>query len=572
VPHDLATIVAKCLSKEPEHRYPTAAELAADLERFVRGGPIGARPVGPVERFARWVRRKPTAAAAYGFSSLAVLLAVVVLVVLGFWHDAEGARGLAENERTAAEAAKKDAEAARDQLAHEKKFTEVERDKAVNLKGIADGALGEAVRLKGIAEALQAKEAEDNKRERAKLRVNQYGSTIQLAHQEWRDNNIVGARTMLDGTPSELRGWEWQYVHRLCHGSLLTLKGHQESVTSACFNLDGSRVATGSEDGTAKVWDTKTGAAHFALDGHTGRVDSVSFSADGSLIVTASSDKTAKVWNAKTGKELRTLRGHAEALYSACFSADGSRVVTASYDKTAKVWDAKVGADVGADVVVIRGRADRAPPATRSIDGSELMVEPDGMVQVRDFSGAARAKLQWHHGTVAAAAFSPDGSQIVTAGWDGTTRIWDARTGAERVALTGHTGRVLSACFSPDGRRIVTGGSDRTARVWDVLAGVELATLRGHADAVSSAAFNGNGSRIVTGSTDKTAKVWDARTGAEVLTLRGHTDGVESVSFAPDGWRVLTRGRDGVTRVWNARPLDREFLLPPAPPPRQVGK
>ena len=63
-------------------------------------------------------------------------------------------------------------------------------------------------------------------------------------------------------------------------------------------------------------------------------------SADGSRIVTGSEDNTAKVWDAKTGAEVLTLKGHTDWVYSVCVSADGSRIVTGSEDKTAKVWDA----------------------------------------------------------------------------------------------------------------------------------------------------------------------------------------------------------------------------------------
>src|SRR4051812_36936808 len=78
---------------------------------------------------------------------------------------------------------------------------------------------------------------------------------------------------------------------------LLTLKGHAESVNSASFSADASRVVTGSDDHTAKVWDAKTGTEVLALKGHAGGVNSASFSADGLRIVTGSDDHTAKVWD-----------------------------------------------------------------------------------------------------------------------------------------------------------------------------------------------------------------------------------------------------------------------------------
>ena len=92
---------------------------------------------------------------------------------------------------------------------------------------------------------------------------------MEVAHQEWRENNVAATVALLDSTRADLRGWEWRYVHRLCHSDLLTLKGHTGAVTSASFSPDGSRIVTASGDKTAKVWDARTGAEVLTLKGHT---------------------------------------------------------------------------------------------------------------------------------------------------------------------------------------------------------------------------------------------------------------------------------------------------------------
>jgi hypothetical protein len=76
--------------------------------------------------------------------------------------------------------------------------------------------------------------------------------------------------------------------------------------------------------------------------------------------------------------------------------------------------------------------------------------------------------LEDHTNAVTSAVFSPDGARIVTASWDKTAKVWDARTGAKLVDLAGHDSSVKSAVFSPDGARIVTASYDNTAKVWDV--------------------------------------------------------------------------------------------------------
>ncbi len=504
LPPDLEVICLKCLEKDPRRRYFGAHALADDLRAWLERRPIAARPVGTLERAALFVRRKPVLASAYALAAAVVFLLGFGGTIARLWRAAENARAEAVVAHDGEKKARLDAEQAR------------------------DGEKAARQRLAGV----------------------EYGRTMEVAHQEWRDGNVGATVSLMESTPAALRGWEWRYVNRLCHSDLLTLRGHSEWLLSACYSPDGLRVVTASNDKTAKIWDAETGAEMLTLRGHSGVVNSASFSPDGSRVITASQDKTAKVWDAKTGAELLSLKGHSMLVMRASFSPDGSRIVTAGGDKTAKVWDAKNGAEV----LTFKGHnlgirsASFSPDSLRVVTASD-----DGTAKVWDAkSGAELHAFTGHNGRVFGASFSPDGLRVVTASGDKTTKVWDARTGLVTLSLTGFNRSVVSASFSPDGTRILTTDGDNSPKVWDARTGTEVFTPKGHTEAVQSASFSPDGSRIITASNDKTAKVWDARRSAEVLTLSGHADVLAAASFNPDGSRIVTSSWDKTARVWDA--------------------
>ena len=111
------------------------------------------------------------------------------------------------------------------------------------------------------------------------------------------------------------------------------------------------------------------------------------------------------------------------------------------------------------------------------------------------------------------AAYSPDGTRIVTASTDKTARIWDARTGVQLAVLSGHMPASWVPLILADGTRIVTASADKTARIWDARTGAQLAVFSGYGARPISVAFSPDGTRLVIASLDKTARIWDARTG-----------------------------------------------------------
>jgi WD40 repeat protein len=282
----------------------------------------------------------------------------------------------------------------------------------------------------------------------------------------------------------------------------LTLNGHTADVESVAWSPDGKRLATGSHDGTAKVWDAASGQPSLTLKGHDAKVLSVAWSPDGKRLATGSGDNTAKVWDAASGQEMLTLKGHKGPVYSAAWSPNGKRLATGSGDNTAKVWDAA--------------------------SGHELLTVT-GPVQ-----------------SVVSVAWCPDGKRLATASWDQPPKVWNAASAQLMLTLKGHNGSVQRVAWSPNGKRLATASYDNTAKVWDAARGQEVLTLKGQNGWVESVAWSPDGKRLATGSGDQTAKVWDASSGQELLTLKGHSHTVFSVAWSPDGKRLAAASADTV--------------------------
>ena len=198
------------------------------------------------------------------------------------------------------------------------------------------------------------------------------------------------------------------------------------------------------------------------------------------------------------------------------------------------------------------------PPAALSPDGRMLATSDDAdrpSLQVWDVgSGRRLFALAGHTDQVHAIEFSPDGTMLVSASEDATTRLWRLDTQAEIAMFRGHGGPVMSVTFDPAGSRIATSGMDATTRLWD-LQGAELASLEGHAQPVTAVAFSRDGLLLATGSADGSVKLWDAATGKETAHLSDRRPGhITAVAFSPDGQLLATTGVAwGGIAVWDLR-------------------
>ncbi len=155
-----------------------------------------------------------------------------------------------------------------------------------------------------------------------------------------------------------------------------------------------------------------------------------------------------------------------------------------------------------------------------------------------------------HTSRVTAVTWSPGGTQIATASYDKTVRVWDASQGSSIITYRGHWDRVQAVAWSPDGRRIASAGDDGTVQVWEAATGQHVLTYRGHANAVSALAWSPDSKRIASASEDKTVQVWDVPSGVLAFAYRSHTGKVLAVAWSPDGRRIASGSEDKSVQVW----------------------
>lgn len=366
---------------------------------------------------------------------------------------------------------------------------------------------------------------------------------------------------------------------------------YRGALCCAVFSPDGTRIATGATDHTARLWDARTGAVVAVLH-NRGILTSVAYSLDGSLLLTSSKEGTDRVWNANNGTLLKEhaccllfldndtdLLVNSEtgpALWNIAtnetvrFDNSGRTYhqfgpISLSVDRT-RLFSVLEEGSSGVIWDLIKHNAIGEIHAPSEITGATFSPHGDLLVTLQknevglddksallwDANSASQiAKLTGHEGAVTAVAFSPDNKIFATGSDDTTIRLW-SRDGTSVAVLRGHEGSIQSLAFSPSGRFLVSASRDGTARIWDVKAKSDddklPVVLRGHASAVVSAVFSPIGHQILTASTDNTARLWDHYVRSMTLAT---IPGQQAPEFSPDGLRLITSSSDSTAKIWS---------------------
>ena len=370
---------------------------------------------------------------------------------------------------------------------------------------------------------------------------------------------------------------------------LVLQQGHSGLITTVAFAPGTNIMATASMDGTARLWDNKSGQL-LAVCLHGEPISNLAFARNGETFVTFSAFGLLRFWNTQTGRLIAgvTLIPN-NKLANTAFACDGSVVTTFVYQGKTQIWDMATGVmksafDWNADSLQRYGRPLKFIP-----DGKTLVflreeqeeADPNAAANKRykivtlelvdALTGLSKAVLppfeqRADQGANSVVAFSADAALLALGSEDGNVHLWNLRSGKMLPVLHNSRLPITFLSFSPDGKRLASASNQATRELpgdvslWDAATGKRLALLPGKPEIqVLALCFSQNGQILATATLDgrspkSSLQFWDVLTGK----VRAQTDGaahVDHLTFSPDDSLIVGSEPEGALRTWNARTL-----------------
>ena len=449
------------------------------------------------------------------------------------------------------------------------------------------------------------------------------------ARQEWISGHDARAAVLLQAafqSKADAPGLRFLLPEtlRAFTSQLAEYRGHIAGMSSIAYHPLGNSILTGSRDGTAKLWDAKTGQLLASFDGHLAEITAVAFSPDGSRVATASRDHTGRVWDVLSGGFV-VLRGHGDLVNGVAFHpTDPDRVMTASSDGTVRTWDhtarfgetngirkqtpiaAKTAKTESPDLNATTTPAPEkhAPATTKEVPPTASRAEQIGSIRMsqsnnleawsisvsrdgryyavacadnrtRVFDEADRLKVLLEHPEpVGFVAFVTDSGhdRILTVGT--RARIWDVGGILNPPSTSSSTTRSMTPARATrpttaptTRRRPATQGtalSAGSATPPGVVVAKWVREFGGSSGPILAAAVSPDGRWLATADSARSLTLWDAVGGSPVERFEGIDSDVTTIAFAPDGTSLASGGADAVGHIWDLRDA-RQTPLPHAP-------
>ncbi len=309
------------------------------------------------------------------------------------------------------------------------------------------------------------------------------------------------------------------------------------------------QLASGSEDGTVKIWNLATGKIIKSLSQILSQkkiswVLSVAFSPDGNTLVPTSSEGKIKIWNTHNWKCIKTLN-HKGWVLSVAFSPDGKFLVSTSSEGKIKIWNTTNWED---SKTLTQEEGGWVRSVAFSPDGKFLASGSNSSIEIWNVNTWKCIKILTPEYNIYSVVFSPDGSTLVSSSDQGKIKIWDTNNWKLIKAFKGHNSTIYSVIFHQEGKIIASVARDDdykanlyghyTVKIWDTNNWKLIKTLTQNGDAYS-VAFSPDGKKLASGF-NPNVKIWDTSDWKLIKTFKGHKDMIKSIVFMPYSKKILS--------------------------------
>jgi WD40 repeat protein len=312
-------------------------------------------------------------------------------------------------------------------------------------------------------------------------------------------------------------------------GLLHVFKGHSPPITAVAISADGKVAVSSYSDFAVRVWDLENFTMTRQYAEHVTTVMSLALSPDGKRVVSGSSARMIRLWDRETGKEIRNFIAPAETIYDLALSPDGKLVLSGWGDGNVRLFDVMSGRLVQTLQACPGGRAWTVAftqHGKQAVTGGGYSqkrgTEASGPLLLWDVaSGQLVRRFEGHTNDVRRVAVSPDGTRLLSAGYDGKVRLWELGTGGEIKKFDTLGGFVETLSFAADGRQALwshsrtgvrtgrRGDANGSVELWDLAAGKELKQFPGHTGTITCIAVSADGKRLISGCDDGSMRVWE---------------------------------------------------------------